>query len=126
MIVVHKEIVPMLPKDERYDLVSQIKRSSKAAPALIAEGFAKRYQDKAWRKYITDTIGEANEMVHHLSVCIDIYSSHVDVIKCKALITDYDISCRQLTKLSQSWENYNSKNKLPISSIYFPFLISII
>lgn len=43
MVVVHTKVVPNLPKEEKYDLGSQMKRASKAAPALIAEGFAKRF-----------------------------------------------------------------------------------
>lgn len=107
MIAVHTKIVPNLPKDERFNLADQMKRASKGAPALIAEGFAKRYQKRQWQKYINDTIGESNEMIHHLSVCIDIYSNYVDVDKCKEIINLYDISCKQLTKLGQSWTNYH-------------------
>lgn len=107
MILVHKEITPKLPKEEKFDLGDQMNRASKGAPALIAEGFAKRYQKKQWQKYINDTIGECNEMIHHLSVCIDIYSQYVDVELCKDVIDIYDVTCKQLTKLGQSWQNYH-------------------
>jgi four helix bundle protein len=43
MIVVLIKIIPTLPKEERYDLVDQMRRCCKASPALLAEGFAKRY-----------------------------------------------------------------------------------
>lgn len=109
MILVHKEIVPKLPKEEKFDLGDQMKRASKGAPALIAEGFAKRYQVKQWKKYLNDTVGECNEMIHHLSVCIDVYSQYVNVETCKEVIDIYDISCKQLTKLGQSWKNYHDK-----------------
>ena len=108
MILVHTKIVLKLPKEERFDLGDQMNRASKGAPALIAEGFAKRYQIKQWRKYINDTIGECNEMIHHLSVCADIYSQYVDIESCKEAINIYDISCKQLTKLGQSWQNYHN------------------
>jgi len=107
MIIVHQQIVPKLPKEERFDLADQMKRASKAAPALIAEGFAKRYQKRQWQKYINDTIGECNEMIHHLSVCIDVYSQYVDIKICQQAIDLYDISCKQLTKLGQSWQNFH-------------------
>jgi len=110
MILVHQQIVPALPKEEKFDLVDQMKRASKAAPSLIAEGFAKRYQIRQWRKYINDTIGECNEMIHHLSVCTDIYGKYVDVGFCKKAIDIYDISCRQLTRLGQSWQDFH-KNR---------------
>src|SRR3989344_8248505 len=78
MILVNTKIVPKLPQEERFDLGDQMRRGSKAAPALIAEGFAKRYQKRHWSTYIHDTIGECNEMMHHLSVCIDLYGDFVD------------------------------------------------
>lgn len=107
MVLVHTKIMPSLPKEERFDLIDQMRRASKAPPALIAEGFAKRYQKRQWKKYINDTIGECNEMINHLSVCIDIYEKYVDVGLCKKAIDIYDISCKQLTKLGQTWQNYH-------------------
>lgn len=107
IVLVHTKIVPSLPKEEKFDLGDQMKRASKGAPALIAEGFAKRYQIRQWKKYLNDTVGECNEMIHHLSVCIDVYSQYVDVEICKEVIDIYDISCKQLTKLGQTWQNYH-------------------
>ena len=111
MVVVHTRIITKLPGEEKFDLADQMRRAAKAAPALIAEGFAKRYQKRQWKKYINDTVGECNEMVHHLSVCIDIYPQYVNINLCKDIIDIYDISCRQLTKLGQSWQNYHEKNR---------------
>jgi four helix bundle protein len=107
MILAHTKIIPNLPKEEKFNLVDQMKRASKAGPALIAEGFAKRYQKRQWQKYINDTIGESNEMIHHLSVCVDVYNRYVDVALCKEAIELYNVCCKQLTKLGQSWQNFN-------------------
>jgi len=111
MILVHKEVASKLPKEEKFDLVDQMKRASKSAPALIAEGFARRYQRRHWQKYINDTIGESNEMIHHLSTCIDIYYKHIDASRCREIIDIYDTSCKQLTKLGQSWQNFHSRRE---------------
>ena len=43
MKIVLTEIIDSLPREEKYDLVDQLRRGCKAPPALIAEGFAKRY-----------------------------------------------------------------------------------
>jgi len=110
MIVVLTKIVPKLPKEEKYDLVDQLRRCCKAAPALLAEGFAKRYQKRNWRKYLDDTIGECNEMIHHLSVCSDIYLRYVDLKLCKDLIKTYDISNRQLYRLKESWQDFHKND----------------
>ena len=111
MLVVLKEIVPNLPKEEKYDLCDQMRRSCKAGPALIAEGFAKRYQIKYWRKYLQDTIGEAYEMINHLTVCIDVYERYVDVNKCREMVDLYEVTCKQITKLIQSWQDYHDKKQ---------------
>lgn len=37
MLDIHKNLVPILPKEEKYDLANQIKRSSKSVPANINE-----------------------------------------------------------------------------------------
>jgi len=107
MVIIHTRIIPDLPKEEKFDLADQMKRASKGAPALIAEGFAKRYQKRQWQKYINDTLGECNEMIHHLSICIDVYGQYVNSTLCKETIDLYDMTCRQLTKLGQSWQNYH-------------------
>jgi four helix bundle protein len=109
MVIVLTKIIPNLPKEEKFDLADQMRRASKAGPALLAEGFAKRYQIKQWRKYLNDTIGESNEMIHHLTVCIDIYGEFVDIQLCKQMIDLYDKSCRQTTKLGQAWKDYHDK-----------------
>lgn len=109
MVDVMTKVLPLLPKEEKFDLVDQMRRASKAAPALLAEGFAKRYQKKNWMRYLNDAMGECNEMVHHLSVCVDVYASHVDVTFCKSLINSYDICCRQLTNLGKAWKNYHEE-----------------
>lgn len=107
MIIVLTKIITRLPKEERFDLIDQMRRCCKASPALIAEGFAKRYQKINWQKYINDTIGEANEMIHHLSVCKDIYVKYIDIIEVDEAIKLYDISCKQLTNLKKAWRNFH-------------------
>ena len=110
MILVLTKIVPNLPKEEKCDLANQMRRACKAGPALIAEGFAKRYQKKNWQKYIDDTIGESNEMINHLSVCIDVYAKYVDKKLCREAIGLYDISSWQLYKLRMSWKNFHENH----------------
>jgi len=109
MVLVHTKVIFALPKEERFDLVDQMRRCSKAGPALIAEGFAKRYQKRQWRKYINDALGECNEMIHHLSVCVDVYNRYADVVLCRKLINLYDLTCKQLTNLGKSWQNFHDK-----------------
>lgn len=111
MIIVLKEIIPSLPKEEKFDLCDQMRRCSKGIPALIAEGFAKKYQKRSWHKYLEDSIGEMNEMQHHLNVCMDVYGNFIDTEKCKRAKDVYEVSAKQAYKLKESWKNYHDKRQ---------------
>ena len=96
-----KEVLPKLPKDERFDLKDQMKRACKRIPANIAEGYAKKHQKKAFKKYLDDSLGSANEMITHLSYTLDL--GYCDKTLCEGLIEKYDIIGKQLYRLGESW-----------------------
>ncbi|MFH1245737.1 MAG: four helix bundle protein [Candidatus Omnitrophota bacterium] len=108
-IDVMTKIIPTLPDSERYDLKDQLARSSKAIPRLIAEGYAKRHQKMGFQKYLDDAMAECNETVVSLSQCRDIYPNQIDKKLCDELISVYDISGRQLYKLSMSWTKFKKR-----------------
>jgi four helix bundle protein len=108
MLVVMKEIIPNLPESEKFDLKSQLSRSCKAIPRLIAEGYAKRHQKAGFNKYIDDAMGECNETIVSIEQVKDIYGINIDV--CNVLINNYDITGRQLYKLGESWRNFKTKS----------------
>jgi four helix bundle protein len=84
------ELVKSFPKSERFLLVDQVKRASRAIPALIAEGYAK---------------AEANEMINHLAFAKDknyiTKPGYAD-----ELIDKYHIVGKKLTNLRNKWQNY--------------------
>lgn len=47
-IEVIREVVPKLPKVEQGDLADQLRRSAKAIPRLIAEGYSKKHKKKGF------------------------------------------------------------------------------
>lgn len=101
---VFKEVLPKLPNSERFDLRDQICRSAKAIPRLIAEGYAKKHQKAGFQKYLDDAMAECNELVVSLSQSKDLYG-----ISCDELIKIYDITGRQLYRLSLAWNNFKTK-----------------
>ncbi len=105
-IEVINKIIPALPKEEKYDLVDQMRRASKSIPRLIAEGYAKKHQKKHFQKYIDDAIGECNEMNVCLSHCKDLYPKKVDIKLCERLIDIYDKIGKGLYRLGQNWRNF--------------------
>lgn len=105
--VVLIKIIVKLPKEERYDLIDQMRRACKAACAILAEGFAKRFQINHWKKYLTDVIGECNEMIDHLTVVQDIYSEYVNKDSIQIIKNEYEIAIKQLVTLGKSWISYH-------------------
>lgn len=101
------KVIPRLPASEKYDLTNQLRRCCKAIPALIAEGYAKKHQIRAFKKYLEDALGESNEMNPHLIFCRDVY--YIDKELCNNLIEIYDIIGKQLYKLRINWTIYGKK-----------------
>jgi four helix bundle protein len=64
------------PRDERYSLTDQIRRSSRAVNAMIAEAWAKRRYRASFINKIDDALGEANETQAWLDHALD--SSYID------------------------------------------------
>lgn len=108
-IKVMKNIVPKLPEIEKNDLKSQLSRSCKSIPRLIAEGYGKRHQKKGFQKYLDDGISESNEMIVCLCHCKDLYYGYVDIKLCNELIDTYDKTGRQLYNLSFAWSKFKER-----------------
>jgi four helix bundle protein len=108
-IEVITKIVPKLPKEEQHDLASQLRRSTKAVPRLIAEGYSKKHQNKGFQKYLDDALAESNEMIVSLSHVRDLYSKYVDPKFCNDLIDLYDKCSRQLYNLARKWTDFKNR-----------------
>ncbi len=55
------EISKSFPKEEKYSLTDQIRRSSRSVTSCLAESWAKRRYKKAFINKLTDSLGEENE-----------------------------------------------------------------
>lgn len=105
-LLVIKQIIPKLPKNEKFDLANQLLRSSKAIPRLIAEGFAKKHQRAGFQKYLTDAMAESNETQVGLCQCKDLYSDLINLGLCEKLINEYETISKQLFRLNQAWNKF--------------------
>jgi four helix bundle protein len=64
-LFVAKEVVPMLPKDERYRLGDQLLRAARSTTSNIAEGYGRfHYLDNA--KFCSNARGSCWEVLDHL------------------------------------------------------------
>ena len=103
------KIVPRLPRTEQDDLGDQLRRSAKAIPRLIAEGYSKKHQRKGFQNYLDDAMAESNEMIVSIRHTPDLYSNYVDPKLCKKLIDLYDKSSRQLYNLATKWRDFKER-----------------
>lgn len=60
-----------LPQDEKFGLISQIRRCVISIPSNIAEGAAKDSQ-KDFLRYLQISLGSCFELESHLILCIDL------------------------------------------------------
>ncbi|MFA6042992.1 MAG: four helix bundle protein [Patescibacteria group bacterium] len=110
-LAVIREVIPALPAMERYDLSDQLRRAAKAAPRLVAEGYAKKHQKFGFQKYLDDAMGECNECIVCLEQARDLYK--VSDLTCKDLVMIYDKSVRQLYRLSVAWTQFKLRSRQP-------------
>ena len=62
---VASEVLPQLPRDEKYRLGDQVLRAARSAPANIAEGYGRyHYLDNS--KFLSNARGSVYEVLDHL------------------------------------------------------------
>ena len=71
MLDIHKRLLPSLPKEEKFVLADQLRRSSKSVPANIAEGSGRfYYMDNV--RFCHHARGSLDETLNHLIVARDL------------------------------------------------------
>ena len=93
------ELSMTFPKLELYELGSQLRRSSNAAPANLAEGFGNKHTN-IYLESINRAQGEIRETKHHLSMA---YKKHyITKGKLNYFIENYEECSKMLYGLEQS------------------------
>ena len=79
-------LVRMLPREERFELASQMRRAAVSVTNNIAEGFGRfHYQENI--QFCRHTRGSVNEIIDDLNVCLDekyTQENHIQELKQKA------------------------------------------
>jgi four helix bundle protein len=65
------ELTKRFPRDEKFSLTDQIRRSSRAVKSMIAEAWAHRRYPASFISKLTDSLGEANETQSWLDDALD-------------------------------------------------------
>jgi four helix bundle protein len=101
---IHKEILPMLPVEEKYALSQQIRRSSQSIPANIAEGHGRFYfQENVRFCYIAR--GSLEETLSHI-----VYANQVGYIP-EMLYKSLAVDGENVNRLINGYIGFLKKSK---------------
>src|SRR3990167_8534075 len=91
-----------LPKSE-YDLVLQVRRSSKSIASNISEGFAKRVSEKEFKRFLKIAIGSSDEVITHLRMIAIVQPNFT--FQAKQLAEKYKILSKRINSLCTKWKS---------------------
>jgi four helix bundle protein len=90
------------PKEERYSLTDQIRRSSRSAAINIREGFAKRRYENVFIRHLNDSIGSSEETRGWLDFSVS--CSYINQETQERLDRSYDEVNAMLYSLMKKWK----------------------
>src|ERR1041384_7780622 len=93
------EITKTFPCEERYSLTDQIRRSSRAVNAMIAEAWAKRRYEAAFVSKVNDALGEATETQSWLDHAVE--SGYITAAQFKELDSKWQQIGAMLNKMTE-------------------------
>ncbi|MEW6008551.1 MAG: four helix bundle protein [Candidatus Omnitrophota bacterium] len=101
-IEIHKMTLE-LPYFEMYEEGSQIRKSAKAIPANIVEGFGRKKYQQDYLRFVIIAHASCNETIEHLEILFET-GSLKDRDKFNYFLKQYDILGRKLNKFIQAIE----------------------
>lgn len=97
------EISKSFPKEEKYSLTDQMRRSSRSVTSCLAESWAKRRYEKSFVNKLTDSLGEENETETWLDYSKD--CKYIQKETHERFLSDYD----EVRKMLISMINHSDK-----------------
>jgi four helix bundle protein len=101
------EITKTFPKEEKFSLTDQIRRSSRSVPANISEAWKKRLYPKMFVNKIIDAAGEAGETEVWLDIAKD--ANYISIEEHKEMMDGYDEVNRMLYGMAEKPEKFCPK-----------------
>ena len=98
------EISKKFPKEEKYSLTDQIRRSSRSVAAHIGEAFRKRRYPKAFVAKLSDSEAESAETQVWLKFSFE--CDYIDKKTCNVLVQQYDYIIGKLVNMARRPENW--------------------
>ena len=99
------EITKSFPKEEKFSLIDQIRRSSRSVTANIAESWARKKYVKHFVSKLTDSLGEEYETENWLDYSLA--CNYVDKQTYDKLMNGYDEVRKMLISMINSPEKFN-------------------
>ena len=101
---VYKQVLPLLPPEEKWNLNQQLRRSSLSIPANIAEGYGRfYYQDNV--RFCYNARGSLEETLSHL-----IFAFEADFIP-ETLYKELEAEGEEIEKMLNGYISYLKKSK---------------
>ena len=98
-------LIRTLPREEQWELASQMRRASRSIPTNIAEGYGKKRSTGSFKSGLDIALGSTNELVVHLEIGQAIgYFTDDDI---RPLIDGYEIVAKQIFRLTEVWQNFS-------------------
>ena len=95
------QISSLFPSEERYGLISQIKRAATSIPLNIAEGYGKHESANEFKRFLSMAIGSCNEMQVLTDLAKDL--EYIDSKLHDKISKEYDEIVRMLVVLKKNW-----------------------
>jgi four helix bundle protein len=101
---VYREVLPLLPAEEKWNLNQQLRRSSNSVPANIAEGYGRFYYQETIR-FCYNARGSLEETLSHLVLCFEL--KYIP----KVLFDSLEQDGEKLTQLVNGYIGYLKRSK---------------
>ncbi|MDP2995124.1 MAG: four helix bundle protein [Anaerolineales bacterium] len=105
---VYRELIPLLPAEEKWGLCQQLRRSATSVPANIAEGHGRYYYQNNVR-FCYNARGSLEETLSHISFC-----HQVKYIP-ENLYLEFEQDGEKLSQLLNGYINYLKRSKQGVS-----------
>ena len=97
------EITKGYPTEEKYNLISQLRRSSMSIALNIVEGYGRKDAAKEFKHFLRNALGSCNETRVLIDMSTDL--GYIDKETYENLKKDYEKLSKKIYRLMQSWNN---------------------
>ena len=93
------KITSKYPKEERYGVISQIRRAAISIPLNIAEGYGRRSREE-FKRFLKISLGSCNETKTLILLSKDL--GYINKEQCNILVKQYDVLGRKIYKFIEN------------------------